>query len=537
LHCISDIEGTVTRRGYVTRLATAGIIISFAAIAATPRFEAAEVHRSASATNPQSYRSGGFLRGERYDLRKVTMIDLIRLAYGFEPDDVFGGPDWLALTRFDIAAKAGPSTSPQDLRLMLQSLLADRFALVLHKDVRPVPAFALKLGRDKPKIKKAEGSGEAECKYLRQPGGSVYTVYACRNMTMAGFAQQLRGMAGDYLADPVVDETGLTVAWDFDLQWNGRSRILPAGAERITIFRAIDQQLGLRLTTEKVPGDVIVIDSVNEKPTDNTPGVGELLPPREVQFEVASVKPSRPDVNDGFSGATAGGGFEARGETLRNLFATAWDVHWDHVDEMIAGMPKWMDSARYDIVAKPAAVSKGPPPPRSSAVDDDLRLMLRALLTERFKIRAHYENRLFDAYRLVAGSPRLKKADPASRANCSEAHTVENDPRDLNPRLSRLLACRNITTTQFAEQLLVVSPNDFAYAVVDETGISGRWDFMLSYTPTGDSRNPVKEQGEPSGALSIFEAVRRQLGLRLELQKRMLPVLVIDHIEEKPVEN
>jgi uncharacterized protein (TIGR03435 family) len=188
-------------------------------------------------------------------------------------------------------------------------------------------------------------------------------------------------------------------------------------------------------------------------------------------------------------------------------------------------------------VAKPAAVSKGPPPPRSSAVDDDLRLMLRALLTERFKIRAHYENRLFDAYRLVAGSPRLKKADPASRANCSEAHTVENDPRDLNPRLSRLLACRNITTTQFAEQLLVVSPNDFAYAVVDETGISGRWDFMLSYTPTGDSRNPVKEQGEPSGALSIFEAVRRQLGLRLELQKRMLPVLVIDHIEEKPVEN
>ena len=165
----------------------------------------------------KSYRSGGFLRGERYDLRKVTMLDLIRLAYGFEPDAVPGGPDWLALTRFDIAARTRASTSPQDLRLMLQALLAERFALVLHKDVRPVPAFALKLARDKPKIKKHEGPGDAECKYLRQPGGPLSTVYACRNVTMAGFAQQLRGMAGDYLTDPVVDETGLAGEWDFTI--------------------------------------------------------------------------------------------------------------------------------------------------------------------------------------------------------------------------------------------------------------------------------------------------------------------------------
>jgi uncharacterized protein (TIGR03435 family) len=78
--------------GQALRVAAAGIIFSFAVLA-QPRFEVAEVHRSASATNPQSYRSGGFLRGERYELRKVTMIDLIRLAYGFEPDDIFGGPD------------------------------------------------------------------------------------------------------------------------------------------------------------------------------------------------------------------------------------------------------------------------------------------------------------------------------------------------------------------------------------------------------------------------------------------------------------
>jgi uncharacterized protein (TIGR03435 family) len=398
-------------------------------VSPTLRFAVAEVHRSANAMNPQTYRSGGFLRGERYDVRKVTMIDLIRLAYGFEPDNVLGGPDWLLITRFDIAAKAPQSTSPHDLQLMLQSLLADRFKLVLHKDVSLVPAFALKMTGDKPKIKVADRSGDAECKYQPQPGNSVYTVYSCRNMTMAGFVQQLRAMAGDYLADPVVDATGLTGEWDFDLKWNYRSQILANGVERTTIFRALDQQLGLRLTAEKAPAEVIVIDSVNEKPTDNPPSVTALLPPHESQFEVASVRPSRPDLHDGFSAVTPGGGFQARAESMRKLFATAWDVHWDHIDEMIMGMPKWMDSARYDILAKPASVTTGSPPPRSSFVDDDLRLMLRVLLTDRFKIRTHYENRPVSAYTLVAAKPRLRKADPANRADCKEAHTVENDPR------------------------------------------------------------------------------------------------------------
>jgi len=97
---------------------------------------------------------------------------------------------------------------------------------------------------------------------------------------------------------------------------------------------------------------------------------------------------------------------------------------------------------------------------------------------------------------------------------------------------------------QFAEQLLPLSANDFAYAVVDATGISGRWDFMLSYTPTWDLRNPTgslspdgTSASDPSGGMSIFEAVKKQLGLRLEMHKRMVPVLVIDHIEQKPADN
>jgi uncharacterized protein (TIGR03435 family) len=462
------------------------------------------------------------------------MLDLIRLAYDFDPESVLGGPSWLEFDRFDIAAKAPASTSAQDIRLMLQALLRERFGLVFHREERPMPAFVLRQGA-KPKLKRSVDAGNPECKWVQQPAPYESNVYSCRNMTMALFAQQLRNMSGDYLADPVVDSTGLTGEWDFDLTWNSRSRVLATGVERTTIFKAIEQQLGLELLAGKAAANVVVIDSVRQKPTANVPNVEALLPPRELQFEVASVRQSRPEQQDGFSGAPTGG-FEARGETMRNLFATAWDIHWDHVDELIVGMPKWMDSARYDILARPSAVMTGQAPPRSSFTDDDLRTMLRTLLTERFKIKAHVENRMVNAYTLVAAGPHMKKADPANRANCKEAHTVQNDPRDLNPRMSRLLACQNVTMPQLAAQLLVVSPNDFAYPVEDATGIRGSFDLLLNYAPTGDRREVIVG-GDPNGAASIFEAIRRQLGLKLEVRKRRLPVVVIDHIEEKPTEN
>src|ERR1017187_4538266 len=77
-----------------------------------PAFEAADVHRSPPAMNPYTFISGGVLRGARYDLRKATMLDLIRLAYKVEPQTVFGGPNWLEFDRFDIA-KAPPSSPPE----------------------------------------------------------------------------------------------------------------------------------------------------------------------------------------------------------------------------------------------------------------------------------------------------------------------------------------------------------------------------------------------------------------------------------------
>jgi uncharacterized protein (TIGR03435 family) len=381
-------------------------------------FDAADVHPSADATNPYTYMSGGVLRGERYDLRKTTMLDLIRIAWEFDPDAIVGGPNWLELDRFDVNAKAPPSTPPETIRLMLRALLADRFKLVVHKDTRPMPAFALTMTRSKPKLREASPAANPGCEYQQQRATVSYTLYFCRNITMDAFAQQPRGMAGDYITDPVVNSTGLAGSWDFDLKWDRRSQVLPGGVERTTIFDVLEKQLGLTLESRRAPAPVLVVDRVNEKPTDNPPGVSQVLPPRIVEFEVADLKPSRADETNSYLRVSRGGGLEARNVSIRILIGTAWDLDWDHVNEMVVGLPKWKDTATFDIVAKASTATNGPSPAGSGFIDDDIRLMLRALLIERFQMKTHYEYRLANAYTLVAAKPRLRKADPSNRASC-----------------------------------------------------------------------------------------------------------------------
>jgi hypothetical protein len=118
-------------------------------------------------------------------------------------------------------------------------------------------------------------------------------------MTMAAFAEGIRNMAAgfQYLGENlVVDQTGLKGAWDFEFGYTPR-RINVAAAEIITIFDAIDKQLGLKLEPAQVPMPVIVVDSVNRTPTANPPGVTETLKiaPPPTEFDVAVVKPTDPD--------------------------------------------------------------------------------------------------------------------------------------------------------------------------------------------------------------------------------------------------
>src|SRR6516225_4287361 len=108
-----------------------------------PSFDAADVHVSPKSANPNVQSLGGFVRGGRYQFRNATMVDLIASAYGVEPEKVLGGPSWLETDRFDILAKAPTSVTPAATKLMLRSLLADRFKLSIHNEDKPMNAWVM----------------------------------------------------------------------------------------------------------------------------------------------------------------------------------------------------------------------------------------------------------------------------------------------------------------------------------------------------------------------------------------------------------
>jgi uncharacterized protein (TIGR03435 family) len=284
------------------------------------------------------------------------------------------------------------------------------------------------------------------------------------------------------------------------------------------------------------------VDRVNEQPTPDPPGTAEGLPKREVAFEVSDLKPSGPGERSVMQ-QTRGGGVEIHAVPLRNIMTAAWDIDQGH-PERIAGLPQWAQSAKFDVNAKAPANANGMPILGSGYIDDEALLMLRNLLIERFRIKWHYEDRMMTAWSLVAVKPKLNTADTSKRTTCRKGRVVDNDPRDASPLRSMLFVCRNATMSQFVSRLQPLDPYDFSYPVEDATGLKGSWDFRLNFTPTPvlNINNVGREPGDdrpddPTGGISIQDAMVRQLGLKLEQRKRMLPVVVIDHIEEKPIGN
>jgi uncharacterized protein (TIGR03435 family) len=423
---------------------------------------------------------------------------------------------------------------------MLQALLADRFGLIIRKDTKPLPAFALTAAGGKPKIKPADGSVDSACATKREPGSTPVMIVSCRNMTVEEFAQNLRGLSAPWIGKPVVDRSGLKGEWDFDFRFTPWSAtVAQARGDGITIFDAVEKQLGLKLELQKAPAPVLVVDRVNRTPTDNPPEVTRDLPPsRLTQFDVAVIKPSLPETTPGLR-LQPGGQVDIKGLTLKTLIALAWHLDPD-ANYMIVGAPNFLDSARFDITARPPAVSG----PRIAApLDvDELRVLLQDLLKDRFRLATHMEDRTVPAYSLVAAKPKLKRADPGNPTRWKEGPGPDGkDPRLTNPLLSRLVTFQNVTIAQFAEALSWIGSGLPLGPVLDDSGLHGAWDFTLSFSSPGLLRRSADggdgKTEEPNGAVSIFDAIDKQLGLKLEMHKRPIPVLVIDHIEEKPTDN
>jgi uncharacterized protein (TIGR03435 family) len=529
--------------GVIFLLAAAGYAQS---APATAKFDAADISvRARTGTTNQPTMTGGVLRGGRYDLRNATMVDLIATAYGINDRDfVVGGPAWLERDRFDIAAKAPQSTSPANVKLMLQDLLVDRFKLVARQESRPMTGYVLALGKEKHKLKEASGPG-AGCQGAPppQPAPAVpLNRGTCRGVTMEEFVPLLRNLGNGYINGPVVDQTGLKGYWDFDVALTPFQVRERAGSDAITVFAFVEQQLGLKLEPGSVPTPVYVVQSVNQRPTANPSGISATIPlPPPMEFDVAEVKLSPPDAQPR-TRLMPGGRIEADGITMKQVFQLAFDIT---TDDLIANTPKWFDQTKYSIVAKTSTAVSGAG--QNTNVDiDDLKAMLRQLITERFKLKSHYEERPVNAYTLLADKPKMAKADPSNRTGYKEGPpTGQADQR--NAILGRMVTVKNMTMAQFAEDLQRFANGYVRLPVEDNTGLEGAYDFTLTFTPIGllagrggrggDAAGPAAgDAADPTGGLSLADAMSKQLGLKLEMRKRPMRVLVIDQMDEKPID-
>ena len=526
---------------------------------ADARFLAADVRHSKPTMVPSMI--GPSSDGDLYQVRYAIMVDLIRMAYNVEKDKVTDGPIWISMYRYDIKAKAPSGSTAEDKRLMLRNLLAERFHLVAHPGIKQVPGYILTAGKH-PQLKQAAGTEQAACipAMHRPPDGApaestptqIMTV-TCHNITMQAFIDTVRNLPRATRAQanpPIVDKTDLSGAWNFEFHYD----VLAARGDNDTVFAQVfDQQLGLKLEESSIPVPAVQVESMDFDPTPNPPDLAKYFPLPPAQFDVAEIKPSAPPTPGAYRP------FEIRngrviltGMSMRSLIGLAWDLE----DTELVGAPKWMDAAHFDIIAKT---------PDSVRVDmvrspmdlEPLQPMLRSLLTERFKMKVHTEDRPADAYVLKSVKPKLTAtADPKRRAGWHDGPPyATKDPNLLNTALGRVITCTNLSMAEFARLLPGMDPSAFHHPVRDATGITGTFDFTINFeryailaggrggsivfTPSGigmvGGNGP--ETTDPSGKVSIYEAVSKQLGLKLELEKRPFPVLVIDSIEEKPVDN
>ena len=517
----------------------------------TDRFEAADVHVSPHSDNNFSlFMRGPQTRAGRYEIRTATMVDLISTAYGVDGDKVYGGPNWLEMDRFDVTAKLPAGAAPDRQKAMLQALLAERFHLVAHPDSRPMPAYIMTAGK-RPLLKNADAAAEKGCQGKPRPQNAEPTApieVACHGLTAAEIAENLRNMAGGYLRQPVVNSTGLEGTYDFDLKWTGRGQLAAAGPDGISIFDAVEKQLGLKLDLQKSPLPVVVVDSVDQKPTENAPDLGTILTgiASPTEFDVADVKLTPPDITKQNFQMQPSGRVDIEGFDLKFIIQQIWQLG----DDMIVGAPKWLSDVKVSIVAKApgqALVSgqNGPP------IDiDTLILMIKNLLVEHFKLQTHMEERPINAFTLLSVKPKMKAADPNGRIRCAEGPgAAQKDVRDAHPILGRLLNCQNMTMGRFADMLQGLAPGYIHAPVLDATNLEGSWDFTLSFSAAGQLQSGggrggdaaaadiVNAASDPNGALSLPDAIAKQLGLKLEQTKRPVKVLVIDHVEAKPTEN
>jgi uncharacterized protein (TIGR03435 family) len=236
-------------------------------------------------------------------------------------------------------------------------------------------------------------------------------------------------------------------------------------------------------------------------------------------FEVSTVKVNRSG-DSGSESSFSNGRFTATNVTLKNLMEySAFGLP----GARIVGGPKWIDSERFDIEAKVDSAA-------AAAIEKLSReqgriashAMFQRLLTDRFKLTTHWETREMPVYALVVAKngPRLQKAARPDAGADTSASTGR-------------LTANEITMDGLARTLTQEMADELGRVVVDRTGIQGKYDVKLRWTPATESGSGSADNGTaPDTGPSLFTAIQEQLGLKLESSKGPVEVLIVDHAEE-----
>ena len=235
------------------------VVSAVAVFAQAPAFDAASIRPNNSGPGPSSMR----VTPGHVAMRNVSLKKILLNAYSIPDDREYAviGPEWLAGEHFDLDATFPPDTQNPQLRVMMQTLLADRFKMKAHKETRQLPNYTLVIAKGGAKIAPAE-PGQAQT-------SGANGKFTASKTTMGHFADLLARQTGF----PVLDQTALAGVYTFTLQWDpaaglnvGQGDTAPTGP---SIFTALEQQLGLHLATGKGPVEVVVIDQMEKLPTEN----------------------------------------------------------------------------------------------------------------------------------------------------------------------------------------------------------------------------------------------------------------------------
>ncbi|HEY4362687.1 MAG TPA: TIGR03435 family protein [Bryobacteraceae bacterium] len=247
----------------MTRKLFLGILPGFAGLTAAqtaPSFDVASIKLH---PEPITMSIDPSVRGRTVSGMASTLLDLITNAYGVKYDQISGGPAWIKSDHYDVTAKSeGEGTlAREQAQQMMQTLLADRFQLKIHRETRTVPVYALVMSKNGAKLKPSS-AGAPGNNFVRAGAAGLHM--EATQGTMERLAAQLSGSAGR----PVIDKTGLTGFYAYTLDWLSPNQTATSTSDIPDVFTAVQEQLGLKLEPTTGPREILIIDRA-EKPSGN----------------------------------------------------------------------------------------------------------------------------------------------------------------------------------------------------------------------------------------------------------------------------